>query len=529
MSDAFSDLFSQRPDQGAAAFAMPSGPSTHRRPGAGGSQYQKKRKSRVDIPAALQSLFVFPGSDSDDSDGERGSSKAKSKNSRKRKRPDDDDESSLVEPRKKQRKTASKMSPADMAKFMFSQYYVVGANKWITLQGRSDVRMENPRKGEILERGKNPRAFWKKGPGAGGGAVGGGGGGGSVRSFSINPGEKQVPPSRPSQRASSDDTEEPMRDTTSTELPELRGPLVECQEQLQRYLTMYTEDPEQSLPGLDKGQFSSSFHYDRNVAYKTFHGLSTISPQQITANSQKPLWFNAVMHPVHEQELMGRMARFAKDSYAPERQDCPICVYGACDRQAALGGSSMGTNSAVSNFFVMYAHDRENVNEHILYRSLSSYWNRYIYAPGKKVKRNNGCEIRPSHVEYHFNYCMECSNPVAMISKELRNTDMLLKTMREQGLYMEAMTHGNSTGRVYVSPLVARQVQMQSMHKMNLALRLQGVSWNEKTLARLSARVSERDFSNLNFDSGQASYSAALNQYGKAIVKNKALNAGSLL
>lgn len=410
---------------------------------------------------------------------------------------------------------SNKLSPMEMARFMFSQFYAAGGN-WVVLRGRQDVRMTNPGEGEDDQLECR----------------------GSLRGDRYQQ-DGGHPPSRPSspggahlrdggRRRGHNDNNHHQRQRTAQDLFDdfdARGGGVRLERE--------DDGEDGDMHAGDQpitGQFSRSYRYDAMVASKIRQGTyDTSNGALMMMNSMKPLAWTAVMHPVYRRELTAKFERFRRDNFNPEHTLCPICVFGACDRQAALAGNSGGGNNAVANFFVMYAHDRENVNDYVLHTSLANYWNHYIFRPYQKVRQANGCAIRPSHVEYHFTYCMDCSNPVAVIAEELRENRIALKTMREHGLYQEALNHGKRTGRISVSPLINRQQQMLSVHVVNLARQLQGVSWNEKTLARMTASLDDSTNSRIQFDSGQVSYAGALNQFGKYITHKKAQQAGSLL
>jgi len=516
-TDVFADVFG---DSGGAMSPQSPQSAFDNRGGGGGvsSYYQKQRRgNNRGGPVSLDDLYDrnYESSSSSGSGGGR----RKAPGGRKRKqRPDDGDEDgAMVDkgPASKRRKrndgSAETMTPADMAKFMFANYYVTGGN-WIVLNGRANVKMSNPSDGESA-----CRAALTGVPDGRGTSLKTGRSAAEMMSGAGTIEGGSHPPSRPSQRrqyaADENDNE--------YETSKLRGP---------RGGGGPTEAERGQYTDSHTGQFSASFSYDVMMASKIASGtMGGVSPAVMMANSNKPVGFRATMHPIYQKELIARMERFAADGFDPDNDTCPICLYGACDRQAALAGNANASNNAIANFFVIYTHDRPNVNEQVLYRAMASYWNRYIYMPFKKVNQVNGAEIRPSHVEFHFSYCMECSNPVALLSRELREADLALKTMRQQGLYMEQLNYGTPNGEIFVSPLLVHRVRDMSRYLTSLVRELQAVSWNEQTLARKTQELADSTNKNITFDSGQASYGAALNQFGKAILHKKALGSGSLL
>lgn len=514
MGDFFDDILGR----GAAAADFASGAAAPARPSAAGpSQYQKRRTPSAAARAQTQtidSLFYLDPAEEDgasggDSSGDDQLTRRMPSGGTKRKRAP----SSGGGPRKKQRVS---MSPEDMCKFIFSQCYATGGN-WIRLEGRETVKISNPLPDDRL----------CKAAMASGGRV-------ATDERSVAAMEDDYDYDYENQDlldGGNDDNETAGMDPPGRPLHSapVRGHEAGARPGAALGLSPLALADRQRRRGPGCGQFNRTFAYEMMLARKIEDGtLNALTPLQMVLNSEKPISFNPVMHPVVQQELLQKIRRFRRDDYDPEHEDCPICVYGACDRQAAIAG--LGGGSAISTFYMIYVNDRSNVNELCLYRSLAEFWNKYIYKPFHKIEESNGCEVHASHVEYHFCHCLEFWNNPHMIMKEMRETFTNLQTIRaEGGLYNEILTRGTRTGSIRSSPVQTERTRSLSAHGVGLGFKNQMASRNDMVEAHMIMRVKESNGEAGSFDGGNTSFGKVMNQWGHLILHKKAVGSGNLL
>lgn len=534
MGDFFDDILGR----GAAVADFASGAATAARPhapSAGPSQYQKRRapsSATRTQTQTLDSLFyldpaeqdVASGDSSGDDDG--GLTRRMPSGGTKRKRAPSSGGGGGGGPRKRQRVN---MSPEDMCKFIFSQYYATGGN-WIRLEGRETVKISNPLPDDRL----------CKAAMASGGRV-------ATDEESVASMVDADDARRADYEDEDDGDQEALDSGNESPMDEeggsgsrnppsrpLHGAPVRGREGGARTGAALGLSPlaladRQRRRGPGCGQFNRTFAYEMMLARKIEDGtLNALTPLQMVLNSEKPISFNPVMHPVAQQELLQKVRRFRRDDYDPEHEDCPICTYGACDRQAAIAG--LGGGSAISTFYMIYVNDRSNVNELCLYRSLAEFWNKYIYKPFHKIENSNGCEVHASHVEYHFCHCLEYWNNPLMITKELRETFTNLQTIRaEGGLYNEILTRGTRTGSIRSSPVQTERTRSLSAHGVGLGFKNQMASRSDMVEAHMIMRAKESNGEAGSFDGGNASFGKVMNQWGHLILHKKAVGSGNLL
>lgn len=491
--------------------------------------YEKKRRSSAAKNMSRDQVYNSA------SEGESLSSGSERSSGRKRKAP-----SGPRAPRKKQclQGSVASLTADEMCKFMFNQYFATDVN-WIKIRGRTHVRMANPTEDDEILRFSG--MVTDEG-------VVGINGDGDDDDIGV---AAQAAPGALSGLANhgrnnyNDDEDDPnengMYKSMTTGHPPGLPSLYDASrsiEQRQRGRTSAgrrgdDDQPRTSVLSNDSPSrhFSKAYAFDLMIARKIYNGThGVITPAQMLLNANKPLSYNAIMHPVHQEELMHQFRMYDEDGVDPGRERCPICSYGACDRQAAMSGMPGTNNSALTNFYVMYYHDRENTNETELNENAAAYWNNYIFRPFAKIGLRNGREIKPSHIHAHFKYCLEVSNPREIIADEMKHTRTTLSTMRGEGQYLETLTCGAPTGRVCSSPLMSERVRTQSMHLVNLACKLSAVNRNERMMAQMEIRAGQADGGNsISFDSGQVNYASALTQLGKQLARSKAMGGGNLM